>query len=45
MLNVSSQQSFKNFMNFYKKCTTKPYSFLVTDTTLASDYYFSEIIF
>ena len=25
-------------MNFYKKCTAKPYSFLVTDTTLASDY-------
>ena len=24
-------------MNFYKKCTEKPYSFLVIDTTLASD--------
>ena len=24
-------------MNIYKKCTAKPYSFLVTDTTLASD--------
>ena len=24
-------------MNLYKKCTAKPYSFLVTDTTLASD--------
>ena len=22
-------------MNLYKKCTTKPYSFLVIDTTLA----------
>ena len=24
-------------MNLYKKCTEKPYSFLVTDTTLKSD--------
>ena len=24
-------------MNFYKKCTVKPYSFLVTDVTFASD--------
>ena len=32
-LDIDSQ----NFMNLYKKCTTKPYSFLVTDTTLASD--------
>ena len=24
-------------MNLYKKCTGKPYSFLVTDTTLVSD--------
>ena len=28
---------FQNFMNLYKKCTAKPYSFLVTDTTLVSD--------
>ena len=27
---------FQNFMNLYKKCTAKPYSFLVTDATLAS---------
>ena len=27
---------FKCFMNLYKKCTAKPYSFLVIDTTLAS---------
>ena len=26
-------------MNLYKKCTKKPYSFLVIDTTLASDNY------
>ena len=24
-------------MNLYKKCTKKPYSFLVIDATLASD--------
>ena len=24
-------------MNLYKKCTAKPYSFLLIDTTLASD--------
>ena len=28
---------FKDFMNLYKKCTVKPYSFLVFDATLASD--------
>ena len=28
---------FKDFMNLYKKCTAKPYSFLVIDATLASD--------
>ena len=28
---------FKNFRNLYKKCTAKPYSFLVNDTILASD--------
>ena len=28
---------FQNFMNLYKKCTAKTYSFLVIDTTLASD--------
>ena len=27
---------FKYFMNLYKKCTAKPYSFLVIDTTLHS---------
>ena len=28
---------FKDFMKFCKKCTAKPYSFLVIDATLASD--------
>ena len=32
--NHSSGIDFQNFINLYKKCTTKPYSFLVIDTTL-----------
>ena len=28
---------FQEFMNLYKKCTTKPYYFLFIDTTLPSD--------
>ena len=35
--NHSSDIDFQDFMNLYKKCTSKPYSFLVIDTTLASD--------
>ena len=35
--NHSSDIDFKNPMNIYKKCTTKPYSSLVIDATLASD--------
>ena len=35
--NHSSDIDFQDFMNLYKKCTTKPYSFLVIDTTLSSD--------
>ena len=35
--NHSSDIDFQDFMNFYKKCTAKPYSFLVIDTTLTSD--------
>ena len=35
--NHSSDISTKDFMNIYRKCTGKPYSFLVIDTTLASD--------
>ena len=35
--NHSSDTDFEDSMNFYKKCTAKPYSFLVNDTTLASD--------
>ena len=28
---------FKDFINVYKKCTDEPFSFLVNDTTLASN--------
>ena len=33
----SSNISTKYFIRIYKKCTDKPYSFLVNDTTLSSD--------
>ena len=36
-LNLSSDISTKDFISIYKKYTAKPYSFLVNDTTLASD--------
>ena len=36
-LNYSSDIDFKDFIRIYKKCTDEPYSFLVNDTTLASD--------
>ena len=36
-ISYSSDIDFKDFINIYKKCTDKPYSFLVNDTTLASD--------
>ena len=35
--NHSSYIDFQAFMNLYKTCTAKPFSFLVIDTTLASD--------
>ena len=36
-LNHSSDIDFKDFIKIYKKCTAKPYYFLVNDTTLPSD--------
>ena len=33
----SSDIDFQDFMNLYKTCTEKPYSFFVIDNTLASD--------
>ena len=35
--NHSSDIDFTDCLNLYKKCIKKPYSFLVIDTTLASD--------
>ena len=35
--NHLSDIDFQEFMNLYKKCTAKPYFFLVTDTNLPSD--------
>ena len=35
--NHSPDIDVQHFVNLYKKCTTKPYSILVTDDTLASD--------
>ena len=36
-MNHSSDINFKDFITTYKKYTTKPYSFLVNDTTLTPD--------
>ena len=36
-LNHSSDINFKDFVRIYKNYTDEPYSFLVNDTTLASD--------
>ena len=36
-LSHSSDINFKDVIRVYKKCTRKPYSFLVNDATLASD--------
>ena len=35
--NNSSDINFKDFMNLYKKCTEKPYSFLVVHATCISN--------
>ena len=35
--NRLSDIGFEDFVNLYKKCTAKPYSFLVIDTTFKSD--------
>ena len=37
--NHPSDIDFKDFMDLYNKWTVKPYSFLVSDTTIASDNY------
>ena len=41
--NQLSDIDFEDFVNLYKNCTTKPYSFLVIDSTLTSnDFYVLE---
>ena len=35
--NQLSDIHFRDFVNLYKKCTSKPYSFLVIDAILGSD--------
>ena len=37
VLTHSLDINLRDFMNLYKKCTAKPYSFSVINTTLASD--------
>ena len=37
-LHHSSDIDFKDFIKVYRKCTAEPYSFLVNDATLPSDY-------
>ena len=37
VINHSSDISTKDFINIYRECTNEPYSFFVSDTTLASD--------
>ena len=37
VFNHSSDIDFQDLMNLYKKCTAKPYSFLVNNTTLTSN--------
>ena len=36
-INHSSDSDNEDFINLYKKCSAKPYSFLVIDTTLSLD--------
>ena len=36
-INHSADIDYKDFMNIYSKCTSKPYSFLTIDTTLPAD--------
>ena len=36
-INHSADIDYKDFMNIYRKCTSKPYSFFTIDTTLPAD--------
>ena len=37
VINLSADIDYKDFMNIYRKCASKPYSFLTIDTTLPAD--------
>ena len=37
VINHSSDFDYEDFKNLYKKCTAKPYSFLVIDTAISLD--------
>ena len=43
--NYSSYIDFQDFMNLYEKCTAKPYSVLVINTTLPYNFFVLERIF
>ena len=34
IINHSPDIDYKDFLNIYRKCTSEPFSFLTTDTTL-----------
>ena len=36
-INHSADIDYKDFLNVYRKCASKPYSFLTIDTTLPAD--------
>ena len=38
-INHSADIDYKDFMKVYRKCTSKPYSFLTIDTTLPANNY------
>ena len=41
----SSNIDFKDLMNLYKKCTAKPHSYFIIDTTLVSDSCITTLVF
>ena len=36
-INHSADIDYRDFLRIYRNCTTEPYSFLTTDTTLPAD--------
>ena len=37
LLIIQQEDDYKGFMNIYRKCTSKPYSFLTTDSALPAN--------